>query len=94
MADDGVHGFNALQSVSFVSSVDQKGSPMADDYTRHTLTLLFDVPATLTADRATMDDVLNAAVSRITELIENDPRLQALLNTNGVEWGWEAGSWE
>jgi non-ribosomal peptide synthetase component F len=67
---------------------------MSDDYTRHTLTLLFDVPAALAADRATMDDVLNAVVRRITELIDNDTRLQALLNAHGVEFGWEAGSWE
>jgi non-ribosomal peptide synthetase component F len=67
---------------------------MSDDYTRHTLTLLFDVPAALAADRATMDDVLNAVVRRITELIDNDTRLQALLSAHGVEFGWEAGSWE
>jgi hypothetical protein len=64
------------------------------DYTRHTLTLLFDVPAALAADPARMEDVLNAAVSRITELIDADPRLRALLAADGVEVGWEAGSWE
>lgn len=67
---------------------------MSDDYTRHTLTLLFDVPAALAADQARAEDVLNAAVSRITELIDADPKLRALLGPLGVEVGWDAGSWE
>ncbi|MEN9939056.1 MAG: hypothetical protein RLZZ387_5635 [Chloroflexota bacterium] len=67
---------------------------MSDDYTRHTLALLFDVPTALAGDPERMADVLNAAVSRITELIDDDPRLQALLRGHGVELGWEAGTWE
>ncbi|MFO7168596.1 MAG: hypothetical protein DIU80_011295 [Chloroflexota bacterium] len=67
---------------------------MSDDYTRHTFTLLFDAPAALAADPERMSDVLNAAISRITELIETDARLQALLRAHGLEVGWEAGSWE
>ena len=65
-----------------------------DEYIRHTFTVLFDVPADLAADQAVTKDVLNAAVSRITELIEADARLQALLRQHGIEYGWEAGSWE
>jgi len=65
-----------------------------DEYIRHTFTVLFDVPADLAADEAVTQDVLNAAVSRITELIEADTRLQALLQQHGIEYGWEAGSWE
>lgn len=65
-----------------------------DDYIRHTFTILFDVPADLAANNAVLRDVLNAAVSRITELIEADDRLQALLRRHGIEYGWEEGSWE
>lgn len=65
-----------------------------DDYTRHTFTILFDVPAGLAAKNEVMRDVLNAAASRITELIESDERLQALLRQHGIEYGWEEGSWE
>ncbi len=65
-----------------------------DDYIRHTFTVLFDVPADLAANNAVLRDVLNAAVSRITELIESDDRLQALLRRHGIEYGWEEGSWE
>ena len=46
-----------------------------DEYIRHTFAILFDVPADLAADQAVTKDVLNAAVSRITELIEADARL-------------------
>lgn len=67
---------------------------MSDDYTRHTFTLILDVPAALAGDSARMADVLNAAVSRITELIDDDQKLQALLRGHGIELGWEAGSWE
>lgn len=67
---------------------------MNDDYIRHTFTLLFDVPAATAANQETMVDTLNAAISRITELIETDGRLQALLRANGIEYGWEAASWE
>ncbi len=66
----------------------------SDGYTRHTFTLLFDVPADLSANREVMCDVLNAAVSRITELLESDERLQNLLRRHGIEYGWEEGSWE
>ncbi|MGQ9547255.1 MAG: hypothetical protein ACUVSY_02920 [Roseiflexus sp.] len=65
-----------------------------DTYIRQTFTILFDVPADLAAHPAITKDVLNAAVSRITELIEADTRLQALLRQYGIEYGWEAGSWE
>ena len=65
-----------------------------DEYIRLTFAILFDVPADLAADQAITKDVLNAAVSRITELIETDTRLQALLRQHGIEYGWEAGSWE
>ncbi len=65
-----------------------------DDYTRHTFTILFDVPADLAANNTVLRDALNAAVSRITELIEADDRLQALLRRHGIEYGWEEGSWE
>lgn len=67
---------------------------VSDDYMRHTFTILFDVPADLSANREVMCDVLNAAVSRITELIDADERLQALLRQHGIEYGWEEGSWE
>jgi hypothetical protein len=67
---------------------------MAEAYTRHTFTLLLDAPAALAADPARMADILNAAVSRITELIDDDQRLAALLRGHGIEIGWEAGSWE
>lgn len=65
-----------------------------DDYCRYTFTILFDVPVNLAASREDMNDVLNAAVNRITELIETDTRLQALLRQYGIEYGWEEGSWE
>jgi hypothetical protein len=74
--------------------VDQKGDLVADDYTRHTFTLILDVPAALASEPERMADVLNATVSRITALIDDDPRLQALLRGHGIEVGWEAGSWE
>ncbi|MDW8215429.1 MAG: hypothetical protein RMJ55_17900 [Roseiflexaceae bacterium] len=66
----------------------------SDGYTRHIFTILFDVPADLSANREVMCDVLNAAVSRITELVESDVRLQTLLRQYGIEYGWEEGSWE
>ncbi|ABU58676.1 hypothetical protein [Roseiflexus castenholzii] len=65
-----------------------------DDYIRHTFTILFDVPADAAANHEMTRDVLNAAVSRITELIETDARLQALLQQYGIEYGWEEESWE
>jgi hypothetical protein len=65
-----------------------------DDYTRHTFAILFDVPADLAANAGVMRDVLNAAVSRMTELIESDERLQTLLRQHGIEYGWDEGSWE
>ncbi|HWQ15063.1 MAG TPA: hypothetical protein VNL77_19860 [Roseiflexaceae bacterium] len=67
---------------------------MDQEYTRHTFTLILDVPGALASDPGRMADVLNAAVSRITELIDDDPKLQALLRGHGIELGWEAGSWE
>lgn len=65
-----------------------------DEYIRHTFRILFDVPVTLAANVEGMRDVLNAAASRITELIETDTRLQTLLRQYGIDYGWEEGSWE
>jgi hypothetical protein len=67
---------------------------MTSDYTRHTLTLLFDVPAALSADPERMADVLNLLTMRMTDLIDGDAALQRTLRANGVEFGWEKGSWE
>ncbi|KAB8139616.1 hypothetical protein F8S13_27445 [Chloroflexia bacterium SDU3-3] len=63
------------------------------EYVRHSIPLIFDVPAAR-ADRPLTVDMLQAATSRIIELIEKDERLQALLRRSKIEWGVGEGSWE
>ncbi|HMO58267.1 MAG TPA: hypothetical protein PKA05_12885 [Roseiflexaceae bacterium] len=64
------------------------------DYQRHTMTLLFDVPAALAADPERMADLLNLIATRITDLIDSDPALQHTMRSSGIDAGWEPGSWE
>ena len=63
------------------------------DFVRHTLPLIFDVPAARAAKPLTID-MLNGLTSRIIELIENDERLQALLRRSKIEWGLGTATWE
>jgi hypothetical protein len=67
---------------------------MSNSYTRHSFAIILDVPVALAANGEQTEDVLNGIVTRITELIEADSRLQAFLRREGVELGWEPGSWE
>ncbi len=67
---------------------------MDDGYTRHTLALIFDVPDELAAREVLMGEILNAAISRVTELLDADPRFAGLLRRHKIDFGWEAGSWE
>lgn len=63
------------------------------DFFRHAIPLIFDVPAERAQSERTLD-ALNAATSRILELIDKDERLQALLRRSKIEWGIGQGSWE
>lgn len=66
-----------------------------DQYIRHTMPLIFDVPAAMAeADSEQVADVLNAVTGRIFDLIGADQRLQALLAQHGIDWGWGDASWE
>jgi hypothetical protein len=66
-----------------------------NQYIRHTMPLIFDVPAAMAeSDREQVADVLNAATGRIFDLISADERLQALLTQHGIDWGWGDASWE
>jgi len=70
---------------------------MQDDqeFVRHTVPLIFDVPSALAMrgdDRAV--DALNLLTARIMDVIAADRRTQALLQRYGIEWGWGDASWE
>ena len=64
------------------------------DFVRHHLPIIFDVPRALAADPQRMVDLLNLLAQQITMHLENDARFQGLLRRTGIEWGWEAGTWE
>lgn len=66
-----------------------------DNYLRHTLPLIFDVPA----DRARrhperLAELLNIITSKIVDQIDRDDELQDMLRRNGIDWGLGTGSWE
>lgn len=63
------------------------------NFVRHTLPLIFDLPADRAVTPRTID-ALNAATSRIVELIEQDERLQVLFRRMRIEWGLGTGTWE
>jgi hypothetical protein len=63
-------------------------------FVRHHLPIILDVPERLAADPVRLADVLNLVCLRLTEGLERDERLQALLRRHGIEWGWEQGTWE
>jgi hypothetical protein len=64
------------------------------DFVRHHLSIILDVPIKLARHPARSVDALNLISTVITETLEKDARLQALLRRYGVEWGWEQGTWE
>ena len=64
------------------------------DFVRHYLAIILDAPAKLAQDPVRSVELLNLVASRITEVIEQDARLQAILKRTGIEWGWEKGTWE
>ncbi len=64
------------------------------DFVRHHLPIILDVPEKLAQHPIQSVEFLNLVASRITELIEQDVRLQAILKRTGIEWGWEKGTWE
>jgi hypothetical protein len=41
-----------------------------------------------------MQDALNGALSRIAELIENDPNLKLHFKRHAIDFGWEKPTWE
>ncbi|GAB4166691.1 MAG: hypothetical protein Fur005_27760 [Roseiflexaceae bacterium] len=68
----------------------------ADDpeFVRHHLAIIFDVPEKLAAKPKRMQEALNLICVKLTDAIERDEQLQALMRRYGVEWGWEKGTWE
>ncbi len=68
---------------------------MSDDgFVRHHLPIILDVPARLAGNPVRSVEVLNLVCLRLTEALEKDTALQALLRRHGIEWGWEQGTWE
>lgn len=69
---------------------------MSDDrYVRHTLPMVFDVPATLAEqDSEQVTDALNIITARLFDLIGDDLALQQLFARYGIEWGWGSATWE
>jgi hypothetical protein len=41
-----------------------------------------------------MQDALNGALSRLVELVETDANSQAHLKRHGIDFGWDAPTWE
>ena len=67
----------------------------SDGYSRFHVPLIFDVdPARLAKYPDGMQDALNGALSRIVELIENDPNLKAHFKRHAIDFGWEKPTWE
>lgn len=66
----------------------------SDEFIRHHMPLIFDVPADLVADRVRAVEILNLVSGRMIEVLENDPGFQNLLQRHGIEWGWEKATWE
>lgn len=64
------------------------------EFVRHHLAIILDVPERLAADPVRSREMLNLVSLRITEALEQDRRLQGLLQRLGIEWGWELGTWE
>ena len=64
------------------------------DFVRHHLPIILDVPIKLARHQTRSVDALNLISTVITETLEGNARLQALLRRYGVEWGWEQGTWE
>jgi hypothetical protein len=68
--------------------------PADDDFVRHHLPIIFDVPRELADDPQRTVEVLNLLSLHITQHLEQDERFQRMLRRFGVEWGWELGTWE
>ncbi|MEY3990887.1 MAG: hypothetical protein RI985_1968 [Chloroflexota bacterium] len=67
----------------------------SDGYLRFHVALIFDVPPERFAKYPDgMQDAFNAALSRIVELAEEDPKLQSLLRRHQIDFGWEKPTWE
>jgi hypothetical protein len=64
------------------------------EFVRHHLPIILDVPAKLAGNPVRSVEVLNLICTKITEAIEHDERIQALLRRYGIEWGWDKGTWE
>ncbi|MFN5933107.1 MAG: hypothetical protein ACK46D_02285, partial [Roseiflexaceae bacterium] len=64
-------------------------------YLRFHVPLIFDVqPERLAKYPDGMQDALNGALSRLVELVETDANLQAHLKRHGIDFGWDAPTWE
>ena len=67
----------------------------SDGYLRFHAALIFDVaPERLAKYPDGMQDALNGALSRIVELIERDPNLNAHFKRHQIDFGWEQPTWE
>ncbi len=67
----------------------------SDGYLRFHVALIFDVPPERFAKYPDgMQDAFNAALSRIVELAEEDPKLQSLLRRHQIDFGWEKPTWD
>jgi hypothetical protein len=68
--------------------------PGDPDFVRHHLPIILDVPVKLAGNHVRSREVLNLITVRLTEALERDEALRALLTRYGIEWGWEPGTWE
>ena len=67
----------------------------SDGYLRFHVPLIFDVqPERLAKYPDGMQDALNGALSRLVELVETDANIQAHLKRHGIDFGWDAPTWE
>jgi len=65
------------------------------EYVRHTIPLIFDVPAArVSASSEQVADGLNIVTTLIMDTIAENKRIQATLRRYGIEWGWGQGTWE
>lgn len=67
----------------------------SDGYYRFHVSFILDVaPERFAKYPDGMQDALNGALSRLVELVERDPNLQAHFKRHQLEFGWERPTWE
>jgi hypothetical protein len=90
---EGIRGTagKARQNFLVIQTPHLAGTRLDDDMAQRNLTV---APERYAKYPDGMQDALNGALSRLVELVERDPNLQAHFKRHQLEFGWERPTWE